>query len=120
LWAAVVRGNHHELAEGLSAHAAAAAAGLTFAAQYFVCRVLIGNYFWWVMIKAAIDTPSPSVSVSLHVAALHKSFKAAACGRLLLFALGMMEFSLLCRNSFYNLRFTFTFIFRFSSRFCVH
>lgn len=37
------------------------AAGCLFAAQYFVCRVLIANYYWWVMIKAALTTSDTSV-----------------------------------------------------------
>lgn len=37
-------------------------AGLSFAVEYLICRVAIGNYYWWVMVQAAIATPSPSVS----------------------------------------------------------
>ena len=37
-------------------------AGLLFAAIYFICRVVISNYFGWVMLRAVMAETSPSVS----------------------------------------------------------
>ena len=40
-------------------------AGLIFAAMYFICRVVISNYFGWVMLWAVLSEPAPSVSGAL-------------------------------------------------------
>ena len=36
-------------------------AGLLFAAMYFICRVVISNYFGWVMLRAVLAESTPSV-----------------------------------------------------------
>ena len=36
--------------------------------MYFICRVVIGNYFGWVMMRAVLAESSPSVSnLTLHL-----------------------------------------------------
>ena len=47
-------------------------AGMTFVAQFFVCRVVIANYYWWPMISAvaALDSkPVRNIHHPAHFAA---------------------------------------------------